>query len=354
MVLRSLAPIFLVSLALFAAIVELADLFSNIVNYLNQDVPLKEVLYVQLLYLPKCVSYALPIALLFSVSFTMGNLYSHNELISVFGAGVPLIRFVLPILIVGALFSVGSFFFQEDVVIGTLAQKTQLSQSLLNIRQSKSNTNVTVLADNADIIYYAEYYNDATTTLNNVTVVVRNTDGDLVQRIDADWATWSDTVWQFHHVRVFNRNPDTGDVTQELPDQYQDPRFDLSPDTFRRTTTRKIDEMRLPEARQWVASLRQAGLPYREALTSMDERYSFALTPLIVVLISAAIGGRFRKNVMLMSLLVSLVLSVIYYVIQMIAGLLAGVGAIIPSVGAWTGAVVYLLLGMYLFRTART
>jgi len=356
MVLRQFLPVFLVALLLFTLIIELADLFSNVVSYLNQNVSPGAILRVQLLYLPKSLSYALPICLLFSVSFTLGTLYSNNELISVFGSGVPLARFVLPLLVIGGLFSVGSFFFQERVVIGTLQQKTDLSHELLNMRQSASNTEVTVLADNGRIVYYAQYYNDATSTLNNLIVVIRNSKGELTRRIDADWAVWNRNMWELHNVRDFTRQKEQGqdDLVQTRHDTFSDPALNLPPETFGRISSGKVDEMQLPDARTWIASLRKAGLPFRSALTSYYERYSFALTPFIVVLMSSAIGGRFKKNILLMSLLVSLVLSVIYYVTQMLAGLLSNIGLIEPVVGAWTAAAVFTAAGILLFRASRT
>ncbi len=356
MVLRQFVPVFLVALTLFSLIIELADLFSNIVNYLNQNVKISEIIRVQLLYLPKSISYALPICLLFSVSFTLGTLYSNNELISVFGAGVPLVRFVLPLLVLGLLFTVATFVFQERVVIRTLQAKTELSHKLLKMQQSESNTESTVLGENGRIVYYAEYYNDATRTLNNLIVVVRDERGELVRRIDADWAVWDGKLWVLHNVREFLRNGTGGggDLVQTRHDTLSDPTLNQPPATFGRISSGKIDEMQLTEARTWITSLRKAGLPYRSALTSYYERFSFAMTPFLVVLMSAAIGGRFRKNILLMSLLVSLVLSVVYYVTQMLAGLLSNVGLLRPLFGAWAAVAVFTVTGVLLFRTSRT
>jgi hypothetical protein len=42
----------------------------------------------------KCALFAIPISLLFSTSFTLGTFYSNNELIIVFGSGIPLFRFI--------------------------------------------------------------------------------------------------------------------------------------------------------------------------------------------------------------------------------------------------------------------
>ncbi len=354
MIIRHFLPVFLVALLLFSLILELADLFSNIINYLNQDVSVPEIALIQYLYLPKCLSYALPISLLFSVSFTLGSFYSNNELIAVFGAGVPLIRFVLPILLVGAALSVGSFYFQERVVIQTLQKKNDLSQTLLHLQQNASNTDITVLSDNGRIVYYADYYNDGTKTLNNVIIIFRNGKGELTRRLDADWATWDGTSWQLHRVRDFSLQNSTGDLVQKRHEEFTDPALNLAPTTFGRVSTKKVDQMDLSQARIWISALQKAGLPYRSALTNYYERFSFALTPFIVVFISASVGGRFRKNILLMSLLVSLVLSVIYYVMQMLSGLLANIGVIRPLVGAWLAASLFTMGGIFLFRISRT
>ena len=89
-----------------------------------------------------------------------------------------------------------------------------------------------------------------------------------------------------------------------------------------------------------IKSLKKAGLPFREQLTEYYRRFSFALTPFIVSIVSSALGGRFKKNILLMSLVVSLVISVGYYVLQMVSVLFAKLGYISPLVGAW-GAICH-------------
>ncbi|MDA3809842.1 MAG: LptF/LptG family permease, partial [Spirochaetaceae bacterium] len=83
-------------------------------------------------------------------------------------------------------------------------------------------------------------------------------------------------------------------------------------------------------------------------------RFSFALTPFIVSMISCAFGGKFKKNILLMSLLSSLILSVVYYVIQMIMALMSKMGYIPPILGAWTSVIIFLIVGFGLFKTAKT
>jgi len=353
MVVRLFIPILLVAILFFVLILQLVDFFGNLWGYLANNASFGTIALAAFYYLPKCISFALPIALLFAVSFTLGTLYTNNELISIFGCGVSLYRLVAPVIALGLLFSIGNFFFQEDVVIEAFQKKSQLTDAMLQRRTSLSNTNVTVLSRGNRIIYNAEFYNDSTRTLSNVVVVERDAEGNFLERIDAQSATWKNDKWQFANARVYTWNsPHTFLVEEDRP-EYAEPSLTESPETFRRSAS-NIDEMRMSQARNWINSLKKAGLPYRGDLTDYYNRFAFALTPFIVTFISSAIGGRFRKNILLMSLLTSLVVSVVYYVAQMMAILLAKLGYISPLTGAWGAAIVFLAAGLYLFRVART
>lgn len=353
MVLRAFVPTFLVAVTFFVLMLQLIDLFANIVAYLEQEVPLGEILRVQALYLPKSLSFSLPVGLLFSVSFTLGTFYSNNELIAVFGAGVPLWRFVLPFVLAGLVLSLFSFWFEDSVVIDTLRRKNELSRSLLNRTVSFSNRNVTILSGSRRVVYHAANYNDVNRTLNDLLVLERDDNGRFLRRIDAEWAVWQNGAWRLNQVRVFAFDEEGESLLEEEHSSLVDPRLNEPPRSFRRTV-RDVEEMRIAEAREWIRGLETSGLPFRAPLTDFYERFSFAFTPLVVALIASGVGGRFKKNILLYSLLIALGLSVAYYVTQMISGILAGLGYIAPALGAWLGVGLFAAAGILLLRHART
>ncbi len=352
MVGRIFIPMFVVALLFFILILQIVDVFTYIWRYVTLGVPLAQVALVQLYYLPKCVSYALSPSLLFAVAFALGTLYANNELISVFGSGISLYRLVLPLILFGAAASVGAFYFEELVVIDTYRIKNAMAEDLLRQRKSLSNTNVTVINAEKGLIYHADYYNDSAKTLRRLILIERDADGRVTRRIDAEQAVWKEGRWELQRARDFSWNK-AGVFEERYSERLTDPAIDEPPETFRRVVY-SIDEMHVEEAWNWIESLRRAGLPYREQLTDFYKRYSFALTPLIVALISAAIGGRFKKNILLMSLLLSLIISVLYYVGQMVAGILAKFGLFTPIMGAWAAVVVFLGAALWLFKSART
>ncbi len=351
MIIRQFLPTLLVAVMFFVLILEMVDLFANLWRYIDNETPLMQIVTVFILYIPKCISFSIPMALLFAVSYTLGNFYSNNELIAVFGSGVPLFRFVLPLIFAGLILSVFSFAFEENLVIETYKMKNDLSNQMLRRSESLNNSNPTVIDENGRVIYSADFYNDNETNLTNLTLIERDVDGNLIQSLSAEYAKWNEEklLWEFNRCRIYALNSDSGFYEIDYIDKYTNVLYDAAPFTFRKVV-RDVEEMQLKDASMWIEALQKAGLPYREALTAYYKRFSFALTPFIVSLLSAAIGGRFRKNILLMSLLTSLIISVVYYVMQMVLVILANLGYISPAAGAWSPFIFFCILGFFAYR----
>ena len=355
MIIRDFMINLISSLFFFVLILELLDIFANLWRYLNNDVPLSQILKVAVLYLPKSVSFALPVSVLFSSSYTLGSLYANNELISVFGSGVPIYRFVFPMIVLSLFLSIFLYYFEENFVIDSFKQKSDLSAELLKRKQSLSNSNVTVSSPDRKIIYNADYYNDNNKTLSTLMLIDRTENLQYPDRIDAKWAKWDSTAgyWILMDCRSFKWDKENQNYSIEIISQIDRKSYDLDPETFRKIV-KNIDELKKGEARKWLKSLRTAGLPFRKQLTEYYKRFSFPLTCLIVTLIASSLGGRFRKNILLMSLLVSLMIASGYYIIQMILILFAKLGYIPPVAGAWGTFLIFLFLSAVLFRYAKS
>jgi lipopolysaccharide export system permease protein len=350
--LRGFLSSFGAALGLFALILELVDLFSNLWRYLAQEATLLSVLKVMALYLPTAVSNGLPIALLFAVAYSLASLYANNELTVIFGSGVSLSRFTAPLFAIALVLCAASFFFDDSVVLRTVKSKNALSRELLKQRASMSNPDVTVISRDGGVVYRAQFYDDASQSLSGVTIVERDARGEPTSRTEAATARWDGSRWAFGRVRRFEKAAD-GAWTDLSYGSWTAERFDEKPDAFR-SQNRDLGEMSASELGVYAAFLKRAGLPFAGAQAERHKRYSFAFTPLVVVILAGAAGGRFRKNVLLASLLTSLIAATMYYVAQMITMLLAKSGTLDPRVGAWAPLVVFVVVGILLFRTART
>ena len=350
--LRLFLPAFGASLGLFALILELVDLFTNLWRYLAQEAPVAAVLKVMLLYLPTALYNGLPIALLFAASYSLATLYADNELTVIFGSGLSLRSFMMPLFAVAALLCAFSFFFNDEIVLSTIKQKNELSRKLLGQADSQSNPDVTVISRDGSVVYRAEFYDDASKTLSGVTVIERDKANEPDARTEAAIARWDGSRWVFGTVRRFERKGD-GSWTELSFGSWTAPLLDEKPDAFR-SQNRDLSELSASDLGAYVSFLRRAGLPFGSAMAERNKRFSFAFTPLIVVLLAGASGGRFRKNVLLASLLTSLVSATLYYVTQMVTMLMAKTGDLDPRVGAWAPLVIFVVLGVASFKNART
>ncbi|MDR1059449.1 MAG: LptF/LptG family permease, partial [Treponema sp.] len=315
----------------------------------NYEVPLRDILRVSLYYLPKSFSYAQPIALLFAAAYTLGDLYGRNELTSVFSSGIPFWRFSLSLVFIGLLASVFSFFFEDTLVIPTLKMKNDLANTLLHQQRTENNSDIVIKARNGQLIYSVDYYDHGAMILNGISIIEEDEKGGFLSLVRASRADWREDHWELSNPIIYEWEEGLlRSRPMEETGEYRE-----HPDTFRRNAV-DVEDLPAREANLLVRDLKAAGLPFIDALAEYYHRFSFAAASFVVIVLSISMGGRFRKNILLMSLLASLVAAVIFYVMEMISMMMAKLGYIPPIVGAWFPIGVFTILGIFLLRSAKT
>ena len=347
--LRQFFPIFVVAGAMFMMMLSLIDLFANLVRYLNYEVPFRQIMKISLFYLPKSFSYALPISLLFASAYTLGDLYARNELTSIFSSGIPFWRFSLPLVFVGLAASFFSFYFDDRVVIPTLRAKNELSRHYLHQVNVENTADIVIKARNGELTYSVDYLDTVAQALNGLSIVEQDEHGGFVSLVRAPRATWNGEYWELINPLIYQWE-DGILRARKLPDTdvYRE-----NPDIFRRSAV-KVEELPARDAGLLVKDLRLAGLPYIEAMAEYYHRFSFATVSLVVMVLSITMGGRFRKNILLMSLLASLSSAVVFYVMEMVTMMMAKLGYIHPFIGAWFPVVIFIIIGLALLQSAKT
>lgn len=292
----------------------------------------------------------MPMAILFAASYTMGNMYARNELTSIFSSGYSLYALVVPLLVFGFILSLGMFFFEDQIVIHSLSAKNNLNRKLLNQSESLSNTNIVVLSSSGDLIYTADYYENKEKKLFSVMVIKKGMDRLPAFILQAPVARWMGDHWMpdDYVLYAFDGSRGVSVSNDKLPFILDEP-----PETFMRNVT-TVDELPASDAKVYIANIRKSGLPYAEQLSNYYKRFSFPFTIFIVLFFSISLGGRFKKNIMLMSLLLSLSVAVMYYVTQMVAMLFAKWEYISPFAGAWFPVLLFIAASSVILRYART
>ena len=334
---------------MFILLLQMIDLFANLVRYLNYEVAVKDIFRVCYYYLPKSFSYALPVSLLFAAAYTLGDLYSRNELTAIFAAGIPFWRFSISLILIGLSASFFSFFFDDLVVIPTLKIKNDLSRTLLHQQRPESKSDIVIKARNGKLIYAVDYFDNDAKVINGVSIIEQEENGKMVFMIRAPRARWTGEYWDLSNPVIY----EWVDGFLRYRSMEASNEFREEPDTFRRNMV-NVEELHFRDARLLVQDLRIAGLPVVNALADYHHRLSFATVSFVVIVLSISMGGRFKKNILLMSLLSSLVAAVIFYVMEMISMMMARLGYIHPFIGAWFPVAMFITAGALLLRSAKT
>lgn len=348
---RKVIPLFLGAIVFFALVLIMVDLMMNLWNFISNGVPGLKVLRIMGLYVPKCLWYATPIAMLFAVSYTLSDLYANNELIAIFASGISLTRFTFPLLVFAFGMSFALFFFDDKIVVPTYAKKTAEQEEVLNKDKSLNNDKIVILSDNGNICYKAEFYDDDSKRLNSLYIILRNEDKSLNSVIRADSASWHDDRWFLSGAVQYTQENGTvtaGAVSSDITKKLTEP-----PETFQNNVI-SVETVDSATAKVYIEHLQKAGLPFAEPQSLYYKKFSFPFILFIVVFLSVGLSGKTRKNVMLMSLASCISAAVLFYVTQMITMLLAKFGAISPFMGAWFPVFMFVVIAAVVLRYART
>lgn len=350
---KRFVPVFLGALGFFALVLVLVDLLMNLWKYIQNEATPLQVAQIMLLYVPKTVWYAVPLAVLFASSYTLSNLYASNELTAVFASGVSLLRFTMPLLVFSVVMSFALFVFEDALVVPTYARKQELQNLVLKEERSLNNDRIVVLSDASRIIYKAQLYEDAQKRLYDVYFLFRGDDRRLLAVIHADAAVWDDGrgVWRLQNGIQYTWDGST--LSTGRPDDSLTARLDEPCETFRNNTV-SVEEVNTRQAKVYIEHLRRTGLPYSEELSVYYKKFAFPFVVFIVVFLSIGLSGKSRKNVLLLSLASSVSAAVLFYVTQMITMLLAKFGYISPFSGAWFSVILFTAISAVLLHFART
>lgn len=351
--LKKIIPLFFGAAAFFALILNLVDLFMNIATYMQNGCSVTDILKTMAYYVPKTVWYAVPVAILFSTSYVLSDMYANNEIEALFASGVSLFKFTFPILFVSFFMALGLFAFENKFVVKTYEKKTQLQNQLLQKTTNENNVNAIVISENGKIIYKASRYFENKKQLQNAYFVFRDEQKNLQAIIYAPLAQWNadEQLWNLESPVQYvpDENgmkiaPISKDYASRLSESYE---------IFRKTNV-DVQSVTAAEAKIYVEHLKKAGLPYNAELSEYYKKYAFPFIVFIVVFLSIGLTGKTKKNVLLISLASCISASVLFYVSMMVTMVLAKHGYISAFMGAWFPVIFFTILSVILLTFSRT
>lgn len=339
--------------AAFLVIFFIVDLVENLRKILDSDAPASTAAIFSLLNLPWLFNISLPIAVLLASVITFATLVKHNELVSIKSAGVSLYRLVVPMIILGLVISIFSFYFGEIVVIKSSRKRFDIARkySLKGAKRvalRKFNINFQE-GKNRNISIGVYKFRDMKGERVNIQYFKNES---LFQRLDAAEMIWNEekSKWIFKNV-ILRRFDDEKELvfTSDIVDTIN---IRLTPAGLK-VENRKPEEMSYWELEKFVRNLEANGIDARNWRINHLFKISLSFTNFVIILIGIPMAvGRVNGGIAF-GVGMALLTSFIFYGFIKFGQTLAKQGILDPVVGVWLGNGIFLILSIALIIKSR-
>jgi lipopolysaccharide export system permease protein len=335
----------------FAAIFLVVDLIENIDKFIDNEVKFGIVLVYYLFYIPYIISLTLPVSVLLSCLFSLGNMSQHNEIVAQKSAGISLYRLFSPLFILGFIISIIAGLFNETVVPWTNQKRYdiyryQVKGNFHNLSKNRNNINIQDIPNRKVII---SFFNGTKNEALNVSLQYFK-GPNLTKRIDAKKMIWIDESWQL--IDVVKRSIID---SLEIKTNYeklivQDLLF--KPENLLELQ-KKPEEMSYSELKIFISEMSKIGTEIKKWILELYLKISYPFANFIIMLFGAPIAAQKRRSGTAIGIGISLLVCFIYFIFIRTGQVLGHQGNLSPWLGAWFGNIIFGIAGFYTLFKAR-
>jgi LPS export ABC transporter permease LptG len=346
---------FLYCLVLFTVLFVVVDVFENLDEFLRNAVPAKVVLSYYFYLLPVILTNIVPVSILVSILYKLGNLNRHNEIVALKASGVSTLHILLPYLFMGILISFSLFLVSETVLPEAMLTSTSIKQGL--IEKGRKNLgerairNVALYGAGKKMIFAREL-EVTSKTLYDIIVLQDGPDQSVQWKMTAKKGKYEDGKWTFYDAMRYRMDP-RGELAGE-PEFFDrlDPGLEEKPEDFIKGAS-QIEFMSARQLRDYIGHLKGGSRQMVRRMTvDLHSKIAFPFVSFVVMLIGAPLAMRTERGSAMVGIGTSLVVVVLYYAVNSVCLALGKGGHLEPVVSAWFSNALFAAIGIFLIKNA--
>jgi len=304
--------------------------------------------------LPQVIPYVVPMAVLLGVLLAMQRLSGESEITAMKAGGLSLERIAVPLLLVGFVLSVFTFFVEQTFVPYANDRATEILQ--VTIRHAPAlGTNLTVytpLPGGGRQLTAATGYDASTQSLLNVTVIQYDKSGAPQTIIFGDRATaQTNTSWTFENARTFRFDPDGSTLESTQRTLIID--IGEGPTSLLKRAKGAPQEMSRGEIAQVIRTGQLTSTQVGQYVAEYQSQLARPFACLVFALLAVPFGmRRVRGGGTSVGFGLAVAIVFIYYVVMTISNSLGTLNDFMAFLMAWFPNVLFFAIGMVLLRRA--
>lgn len=337
------------SIVLILSIAVVFDLTEKLDNFFDNNAPLKAIIFDYYMgFIPFYMNMFSPLFTFIAVIFFTSKMATNTEIIAILASGVSFRRLMMPYLISAAVIS-GLAFVLGGYVIPPANEKL-LDFEDKYVKKFKSNNarNVQMEVEKGVILYIERY---EISENRGYRFSLEKFDGkSLVSRLTAETVTWDSAYnWKVSNYQQRDFNGMREKLTRGID---LDTVINVQPQEFF-ISSKESAQMNNTQLREYLKRQKSRGVGNIQAFEDeYYKRYSMPLAAFIMTLIGVSLSSRKVRGGMGLHLGIGLALSSLYILFSTLSTTFSVSGAMSPFAAVWLPNFVFLLVGIYLYRTA--
>ena len=325
----------------------IVNFFENIDKFISKGFKIGAIIRYYMYQVPYIAVLMMPVSLLLSTFFSIGELSSRFEIMAVKASGISMKRFVVSIFIISAIFT-GISMYLNMYIVGTWMKKSErvMAVEIEGRKIPKTRTfanDLTFISDGR--VYYFRSISALSNRADAISMVELSGEGNIKKRIDALYGTYNpgEKKWILHRATVREFSGDT--VRYSYYNERVFEEITESPFDFLRDE-KDLFQMNVDELKRRIETLRKSGFEVYAELTELYSRYSFPFMNLIIIIFAVPVAAAMRKRGKAWGFGISVMLVFIYWGLSEAFKTLGAVGKIDPIVAAWAPNLFFLIIAI--------
>lgn len=346
-ILRQFLGTYVLATLLFLTVIAMFDITEKLDAFLTA--PLSETLFDYFAsFLPYFANQLSPLFVFIAVIFFTSKLAGNSEIIAILSSGVSYKRLLRPYMIGAAILAALTFLLSNYIIPPTNVARIAYTNKYVRNKSVESGANIQLMASPGNVVYMSRFENSNKTAYRFS--MDHFSDKTITSRLTARTARY-DSTRQYHWrlndymIRDFNgmqesvRRGTTLDTV--IPIEPKD--FLISANDQETLTT--------PQLNEYIEKQRMRGVANIKAFEiERERRYAATAAAFILTLIGMSLSSKKVKGGMGLNIGIGLTLSFSYILFSTVTSSLAINGLTTPFIAMEIPNVVYLLIGIWLFR----
>ncbi len=341
---------FFYSLLLIIIIVVIFDVSEKIDDFLEKEAPISAIIFEYYLnFIPYFANLFSALFTFISVIFFTSKLAGNSEIIAILSSGVSFRRLMFPYFVASFILTIFSFTLINWVIPPANKKRLEFEEKYIKVRFRNDEKNIhrQILPEN---FIYMESYNNVH-DIGYKFSMEKFENGELKSKLISDFAQWDTTLNKWKITNFMIRNF-TGGNDSIITGRRLDTTLNMLPSDFRHRRN-IVEGMNYKELDEFIAQEKMIGSEnYTLWLIEKHERFAYPFSTIILTLIGVCISSRKTRGGIGLNIGIGIFLAFSYIMFMQVSTVLATNANMNPLLAVWIPNIVYLTIGLFLYRKA--